>query len=70
VKTSSADGCKTCRENVSQIDITSRWKCIVALGRPVVPEVNASMQTSSLEVATSSKVGSLAATRSVQPSSP
>ena len=64
VKTSSAEGCSTCRENVSQIDSTSRWKCIVAFGRPVVPEVNASMQTSSLEVGTSSNVAGLAATRS------
>ena len=61
VKTSSGDGCSTWRENVSQTASTSRWKCIVALGRPVVPEVNASMDTSSLEVATSSKVVGFAA---------
>ncbi|CAB4758444.1 unannotated protein [freshwater metagenome] len=36
--------------NVSAIASTSRWKCIVALGLPVVPEVNARRQTSSAEV--------------------
>src|SRR4029079_15899035 len=52
VNTSSVDGCSTCREKVSQIDITSRWKCIVAFGRPVVAEVKASTETSLLDEAT------------------
>ena len=43
---------------------------IVAFGRPVVPDVKARMQTSSLEVATSSNVCSLAARRSAHASSP
>ena len=54
VKTSSGDGRSTWREKVSQIASTSRWKCIVAFGRPVVPDVKASSATSSEEVATSS----------------
>jgi hypothetical protein len=37
--------------------ITSRWKCIVALGTPVVPEVKASRQVSSAAVSTLAKRG-------------
>ncbi len=50
MKTSSGTGRTRCLENVSAIARTSRWKCIVALGRPVVPEVKASSATSSAEV--------------------
>ena len=32
--------------------ITSRWKCMVALGTPVVPEVKPNRQVSSLAVST------------------
>ena len=70
VKTSSGDGWSTWRENVSQTASRSRWKCIVALGRPVVPEVKASIATSSLEVSTSSNVAGFGARRSSQASSP
>src|SRR5262249_47761227 len=63
VNRSSGVGRRTCRENVSAIESTSRWKCIVALGRPVVPEVNANMHTSSDDVATTSKAAGLAAAR-------
>ena len=59
VKTSSASGLRTWCEKVSALS-TSRWKCIVALGRPVVPEVNASMETSSAAVSTFVKSGGLA----------
>ena len=41
---------------MSHIAITSRWKCIVAFGSPVVPDVNASMQTSSRAVGTFANV--------------
>ena len=45
VNTSSADGLQHAPGGVPRgSDITSRWKCIVAFGRPVVPEVNASMR--------------------------
>ena len=59
VKTSSAVGRSTWRENVSAMASTSRWKCIVAFGRPVVPEVKASSATSSAAVSTSSNVSGL-----------
>ena len=45
--------CRQERGKQSQIAITSRWKCIVALGSPVVPDVNASRLTSSAAVASS-----------------
>ena len=56
MNTSSAVGFSTCLENVSALASTSRWKCIVAFGRPVVPDVNASRATSSAAVSTSSNV--------------
>ena len=40
----------TCAREVSHIAITSRWKCIVPFGRPVVPEVKAISTTSSAAV--------------------
>ncbi len=67
VNTSSGDGRSTCREKVSQIASTSRWKCMVAFGRPVVPEVNASSATSSAEVATSSWVVGWPSRRALRP---
>ncbi len=52
--------------------MTSRWKCIVALGTPVVPEVKASRQVSSAAVSTLAKRPSwraMAASRLSGPSS-
>ena len=69
VKTSSAVGRSTCCENVSALASTSRWKCMVAFGRPVVPEVNASSATSSAAVSTSSNRSDAGSTRSVMSSS-
>ena len=54
--TSSGVGANDDGGNVSQIASTSRWKCIVPFGRPVVPDVNAIMQTSSEAVSTLSNV--------------
>ncbi len=54
--TSSGVGANEDGGNVSQIASTSRWKCIVPFGRPVVPEVNAIMHTSSDAVSTLSNV--------------
>ncbi len=39
MKMSSLRGRTISRENVSHIASTSRWKCIVPFGRPVVPLV-------------------------------
>ncbi len=55
VNTSSGVGASRCAEKVSAIARTSRWKCMVALGRPVVPEVNARSATSSAAVSTAAK---------------
>ncbi len=52
VNTSSGVGRSTCVENVSAFASTSRWKCMVAFGRPVVPDVKASSATSSAAVST------------------
>src|SRR5258706_15092795 len=52
MKTSSCAGFRQERGKQSHIAITSRWKCIVPLGFPVVPDVNAISATSSAEVAT------------------
>jgi len=52
MKTSSAFARSTCFGQHRQIAITSWWKCIVALGSPVVPEVKASRQVSSAAVST------------------
>ena len=57
VNRSAESGRSTCRLNVSAMARTSRWKCIVTLGRPVVPEVNASRATSSAAVCTASNSG-------------
>ena len=46
----------TCAAKQSQIASTSRWKCIVPFGSPVVPEVKAIRQTSSAAVSTAAKV--------------
>ena len=51
-KMSAAVGCTIAAQKESAIASTSRWKCMVAFGLPVVPEVNASMQTSSAAVST------------------
>ena len=55
-KTSSGVGANDDGGNVSHTASTSRWKCIVPFGRPVVPDVNAIMQTSSDAVATFANV--------------
>jgi hypothetical protein len=52
MKTSPAAGRSTCGGQQRHIAITSWWKCIVAFGSPVVPEVNASRQVSSAAVST------------------
>ena len=46
MKTSSGAARSTCGGKHTQLAITSRWKCIVAFGWPVVPEVKASRQVS------------------------
>ena len=52
MKTSPGFARSTCCGQHRQMAITSWWKCIVALGSPVVPEVNASRQVSSAAVST------------------
>ena len=52
MNTSSGRGRSTWRGQQAQAAITSRWKCIVALGWPVVPEVKANRQLSSAAVGT------------------
>jgi hypothetical protein len=66
VNTSSGPGCSTRAENVSAIASTSRWKCMVALGRPVVPEVNAISATSSAAVSAAVKPSGLASASAVR----
>ena len=51
-KTSSLPAFRIERGKRSHIATTSRWKCIVPLGLPVVPEVKAMSATSSAAVAT------------------
>ena len=51
------------RGQQAQAAITSRWKCIVPLGSPVVPEVKAIRQVSSAAVSTLSNVAGLARAR-------
>ncbi len=62
--TSSATGLRTCREKVSAIASTSRWKCVQPLGLPVVPDVKAIRATSSAAVGTASNGPSGAGRRS------
>ena len=52
VKTSSVCALQDERGKQSQIASTSRWKCIVPFGWPVVPEVKAISATSSAAVGT------------------
>ena len=52
----------------SQAAIRSRWKCIVPLGLPVVPEVNAISAVSSAAVSTAANVAGLVAIRASRPS--
>ena len=47
---------------------TSRWKCIVPLGVPVVPDVNAMSAVSSADVRTSPNVAGLSVARASRPS--
>jgi hypothetical protein len=68
--TSSLRGLTTCAENVSAMASTSRWKCMVAFGRPVVPDVNARSATSSAAVATSAWVSGWPSTMAVRSSVP
>jgi hypothetical protein len=51
-KTSLASARSTWSGKQTQLAITSRWKCIVAFGWPVVPEVKARRQVSSAAVST------------------
>jgi len=62
-KISAGPAASTCRPNVSLMASTSRWKCMVAFGFPVVPEVGASRATSSAAVATAGKLPLFAAQR-------
>ena len=48
------------RGKASHMAMMSRWKCMVPLGWPVVPEVKAMSATSSLAVSTFSKSEDLA----------
>ena len=65
MKISSALGFRTERGKQSQIAITSRWKCMVPLGLPVVPEVKAISTMSSAAVSRLAKsVGFCAMRRS------
>ncbi len=52
MNTSSGAGRSMCGGQQAQMAITSRWKCMVALGTPVVPEVKPKMQVSSAAVLT------------------
>ncbi len=63
MKTSSGVARSTCGGQQAQAAITSRWKCIVPLGTPVVPEVNAIRQVSSAAVSTLSNCAGRAAAR-------
>jgi hypothetical protein len=64
MKMSSASGFRMERGKQSQIAITSRWKCMVPLGLPVVPEVKAISTVWSREVSRFSKSAGLPAMRS------
>ncbi len=68
MKMSSGRGRSTCGGQQAQIAITSRWKCMVALGTPVVPEVKASRQVSSAAVSTLVKVALWRAIAASRPS--
>ena len=70
MKTSSGRGLIMYLEKVSAVASTSRWKCMATFGWPVVPEVDASMATSSAAVSTAVNVPSLAAHRAVRSSGP
>ncbi len=67
---SSAVGRSRWCEKVSALASTSRWKCRVALGRPVVPEVKAISATSSAAVGTAVNGPAVAAQRAVRSSGP
>ena len=56
------------RGKQSHIASTSRWKCIVPFGLPVVPDVKAMNATSSAAVSTAANRGGLAAARASTPS--
>jgi hypothetical protein len=49
---SSASSRRTVRPNVLSIESTSRWKWVVILGTPVLPEVGQNSATSSAAVST------------------
>ena len=68
VKMSSGVARSTDRGQQSQLAITSRWKCIVPFGWPVVPDVNAISAVSSSAVATLAKSAGFAAARASRPS--
>ena len=55
-----------CGGKQSPIASTSRWKCMVAFGLPVVPEVNAIRQTSSAAVSTAANGAVVARQRGVE----
>ena len=59
VNTSSGVAFSVCFGQQSHAAITSRWKCIVPFGLPVVPDVNAISAVSVASVATSANVAGL-----------
>ena len=68
MKTSFSSARSTCSGKQTQLAITSRWKCIVAFGWPVVPEVKASRQVSSAAVSTLANGASWRAISASRPS--
>ena len=70
MKISSLTGFRQERGKQSHIAITSRWKCIVPFGLPVVPEVKAISATSSADVSTFLKLGERSAASVSSDSSP
>ena len=68
VKRSSGTARSVERGKQSQTAIRSRWKCIVPLGLPVVPDVNAISATSSAAVSTAANDEGLPASRASSPS--
>ena len=68
MKTSCAVACRQCGGQQRQMASTSRWKCIVPLGWPVVPEVKAISAQSSLAVSTFVNVAGWRSVRASRPS--
>ncbi len=67
VNRSSGEALSVERGKQAQAATTSRWKCIVPFGLPVVPDVNAMSAVSSAAVSTLAKVGGLRRGARVEP---